>query len=214
MRSVNLKNSLFGIIFLEPDRLTLRIVELPTLKIITEVQSGALIVGSHNVANYAQNMQAIVDNLQGFQRILREYQVEKFAFYGSLEDLNMVEARYIADQLKVRTDSNIAWLSNNQLMASALAAVMAQMPRFNELSKKALYILTIGLNTTRLSYFRQQVSDVMGYRLGRGARQSPGPNAAPDDDDAKRDYSGLYFKQAGIPGTRTASCQKFQSVDS
>ena len=42
----------------------------------------------------------------------------------------------------------------------------------------------------------------MGYRLGRGARQSPGPNAAPDDDDAKRDYSGLYFKQAGIPGTR------------
>ena len=55
-----MKNSLFGIIFLEPDRLTLRIVELPTLKIITEVQSGALIVGSHNVANYAQNMQAIV----------------------------------------------------------------------------------------------------------------------------------------------------------
>ena len=149
-----MKNSLFGIIFLEPDRLTLRIVELPTLKIITEVQSGALIVGSHNVANYAQNMQAIVDNLQGFQRILREYQVEKFAFYGSLEDLNMVEARYIADQLKVRTDLNIEWLSNNQLMASALAAVMAQMTRFNELSKKALYILTIGLNTTRLSYFR------------------------------------------------------------
>ena len=71
-------------------------------------------------------MQAIVDNLQGFQRILREYQVEKFAFYGSLEDLNMVEARYIADQLKVRTDLNIEWLSNNQLMASALAAVMAR----------------------------------------------------------------------------------------
>ena len=66
----------------------------------------------------------------------------------------MVEARYIADQLKVRTDLNIEWLSNNQLMASALAAVMAQMPRFNELSKKALYILTIGLSTTRLSYFR------------------------------------------------------------
>ncbi|MDC2839076.1 exopolyphosphatase [Limosilactobacillus mucosae] len=149
-----MKNSLFGIIFLEPDRLTLRIIELPTLKIITEVQSGALIVGSHNVANYAQNMQAIVDNLQGFQRILHEYQVEKFTFYGSLEDLNLVEARYIADQLKVRTNLDIKWLSNDQLMASALAAVMARMPRFNELSKKALYVLTIGLNTTRLSYFR------------------------------------------------------------
>ena len=167
-----MKNSLFGIIFLEPDRLTLRIVELPTLKIITEVQSGALIVGSHNVANYAQNMQAIVDNLQGFQRILREYQVEKFAFYGSLEDLNMVEARYIADQLKVRTDLNIEWFSNNQLMASALAAVMAQMPRFNELSKKALYIFaTASFRRHGISTWARRASITWPKRCARRRRR-------------------------------------------
>lgn len=139
---------------MKPDRLTLRIVELPTLKKITEVQSGSLTVGNQHIANYAQNMSAIVTNLQGFQRILREYQVDKFAFYGALEDLNVVEARYIADQLKVRTGMSVKWLNGNQMMASSLAALMSRMPGFNELSKKTLYVLTIGLSATRLSYFR------------------------------------------------------------
>jgi exopolyphosphatase/guanosine-5'-triphosphate,3'-diphosphate pyrophosphatase len=63
---VGVKNSLTAVIYLEPDQVSLRILELPKGRVINDVRSGELMVGRGNIANYAQNMEAIVNNLEGF----------------------------------------------------------------------------------------------------------------------------------------------------
>ena len=118
-----------GIMFLEPDQVGLRIIDRQEKRPVTTVESGNLNVGTSMVANYAENMDAIVDNLIGFQRVLKEYQVDEVEFYGALEDLDEVTARYVADQLSVRCGLEVNWLSDNQLIARTLVAIKHQHKR-------------------------------------------------------------------------------------
>ena len=113
--------SLTAVIYLEPNQVSLRIIELPSLKVVNNVQSGALMVGTEKIANYAQNMEAIVNNLDGFKQLVKDYQVKEISFYGALEDLDEVTAQYVADQLEVRSGLRIHWLNNNQLMAQSMS---------------------------------------------------------------------------------------------
>ena len=56
-----MKRSLTAIIYLEPDQVNLRIIEIPTLKVINNnVRSGLLNIGNAKVANYSENMTTIV----------------------------------------------------------------------------------------------------------------------------------------------------------
>ena len=59
-----MKRSLTAIIYLEPDQVNLRIIEIPTLKVINNVRSGLLNIGNAKVANYSENMTAIVNNIE------------------------------------------------------------------------------------------------------------------------------------------------------
>ena len=70
-----MKRSLTAIIYLEPDQVNLRIIEIPTLKVINNVRSGLLNIGNAKVANYSENMTAIVNNIEGFKQIINDYQV-------------------------------------------------------------------------------------------------------------------------------------------
>ncbi len=148
-----MKNSLTAVIYLEPNQVSLRILELPKGRVINDVHSGALMVGSGNIANYAQNMAAIVNNLAGFKQLLKDYQVKDVHFYGAFEDLDPVNARYVADQLEVRTGLRIQWLNNNQLMAQTMGCVVTTLPEFKSLSKHCLYLLTLGLDSVTLAFF-------------------------------------------------------------
>lgn len=143
-----------GLIFLSPDEMTLRVVQQPGDKVITEVKSGPLPVGRRRIADYASNLEAIVNNLEGFRRILADYAVKEVSFYGKLEDMQMSQARYIADQIDVRTGFAIKWLNNNQLVADTFSTLMSSLPEFSDLASKNLYVLTMGLNTATLGYFR------------------------------------------------------------
>lgn len=143
-----------GLIFLGPDEMTLRVVQQPGNKVITEVKSGPLPVGTKRIANYASNLEAIVNNLEGFRRILADYAVKDVSFYGKLEDMQMTQARYVADQIAVRTGFTIKWLNNNQLVADTFSTLMSDLPEFAELASKNLYVLTMGLDTATLGYFR------------------------------------------------------------
>ncbi|UZM90329.1 hypothetical protein OP870_00635 [Limosilactobacillus reuteri] len=69
-----MKNSLTAVIYLEPDQVSLRIIELPKGRVINDVRSGALALGDGKIANYAQNMGTIVNNLDGFKQQLKDYQ--------------------------------------------------------------------------------------------------------------------------------------------
>ena len=145
--------SLTAVIYLEPDQVSLRIIEQPSLKVINNVQSGALMVGTKRIANYAENMAAIVNNIEGFKQLVKDYQVKKVSFYGALEDLDEITAQYVADQLEVRTGLKVHWLNNNQLMAQSMSCVVTHLKEFNKLSKHCLYLVSLGLDTMTLAFF-------------------------------------------------------------
>ncbi|MDO4902649.1 MAG: exopolyphosphatase [Limosilactobacillus sp.] len=148
-----MNKSITAVIFLEPDQVCLRILELPSQKVLDDVHSSPLMVGTDKIANYAENMPAIVNNIAGFKQLTKDYQVDKIAFYGALEDLDSVTAQYVADQLEVRTDLKIKWLNNSQLMAQTTSCVVTKLDRFAELSKHCLYLVSLGLNTMTLAFF-------------------------------------------------------------
>ena len=148
-----MKRSLTAIIYLEPDQVNLRIIEIPTLKVINNVRSGLLNIGNAKVANYSENMTTIVNNIEGFKQIINDYQATAVKFYGDLEDLDPVATRYVADQLEVRTGLQIEWLNNNQLMAQSMSYLLTLLPDFEKLSKHNMYLLSIGLSSTTLAYF-------------------------------------------------------------
>ena len=149
-----MKNSLTAVIYLQPDQIFLRIIELPSLKVINDVRSGLFDIGEDDkTANYRKNMAAITDNIEGFKELISDYQVDNIRFYGAYEDMDSVTASYVADQLKVRTGLKIEWLNNNQLMAQSMSYIVDQLPEFKKLSKHCLYILSIGLDSSTLAFF-------------------------------------------------------------
>lgn len=149
-----MKKSLIAVIYLEPDQVSLRIIEQPGARIINDVRSGSMVVGtSQKIANYAQNMSAIVNNIEGFKQLLKDYQVDDVRFFGAREDLNEIDARYIADQLEVRTGLKITWQNNNQLMAASMGCVVSHLAEFKKLSKHCLYLLNLGLDSVTLAFF-------------------------------------------------------------
>ncbi|MFQ9705675.1 MAG: exopolyphosphatase [Limosilactobacillus pontis] len=168
-----MKNSLTAVIYLEPDQVSLRIIELPKGRVVNDVRSGALALGNDKIANYAQNMAAIVNNLNGFKQQLKDYQVQNVHFYGAIEDLAPIDARYVADQLEVRTGLKIQWLNNNQLMAKTMGCVVNRLAEFKTLSKHCLYLLTLGLDSMTLAFFhhgnfeKQWEIDLGGAKISR-----------------------------------------------
>lgn len=149
-----MKNSLVAVIYLQPDQIFLRIIELPSMKIINDVKSGAFNIGDrHETANYGQNMAAISENIEGFKDLIKDYGVDTIKFYGAYEDMDSITAAYIRDQLQVRTGLTITWLDNNQIMAQSLSCIIDQLSEFKKLSKHCLYVLSIGLDSSTLAYF-------------------------------------------------------------
>lgn len=146
------KQELTGIILMEPDRVGLKIIDRQSGRLITFVQSGALGVGERPVANYAANMEALVTNLEGFLRTLAEYQVQDYHFYGALEDLDPVSAKYVADQLDVRTGLKVEWMNNSRLMARSLLMIKDEY-RAVDPAMARVFVLSIGLSTSTLAYF-------------------------------------------------------------
>ena len=150
------EKGLLGLIFLKPDRLTLRIIDLDKHQVVNEARSGSLHVGQQAIANYAENISAIANNLLGFKRLLADYQVTNYYLYGALTDIDLVTGKYVANQIYVRTGLKIKWLNKDQTLANVLAAV-DQVVEHEEIEKKQLtgYVLNIGLNTSNLAYYKK-----------------------------------------------------------
>lgn len=148
------KQHLTAFMYLQPDQLNLRIVDTKSRKLITSARSGSLQVGSDRISNYQENIDAIEDNLAGFQRIMAEYQVTDYHLYGSLVDMNAMIGRYVASQIRERTGLVIHWLNRNQRLAGILNAVNQGVT--NQLHKKITgYVLSVGLSISDLAYFDQ-----------------------------------------------------------
>lgn len=152
-RVFNVQKGLRGLIYLNPDRLTLRIVDFDHHKIINEARSGSLRVGNDQIANYADNLSAITDNLLGFKRLLSDYQVTNYKVYGSLTDMDLVSGKYVANQIFVRTGLKMQWLNKEQSLANTLAAVNNVVNIKDSRENITGFVLNIGLSTSNLAYF-------------------------------------------------------------
>ncbi len=149
-----MEKGLLGLILLKPDRLTLRIIDLDHNRVVNEARSGSLHVGQNQIANYAENISAITNNLLGFKRLLEEYQVANYRLYGALTDMDLVTGKYVANQIFVRTGFKIEWLNKDQTLAQILAAVHNVANQQLEDSQLTGYVLNIGLSTSNLAYFK------------------------------------------------------------
>ncbi len=160
------EKGLLGLIFLKPDRLTLRIIDLDKHQVVNEARSGSLHVGQQAIANYAENISAIANNLLGFKRLLADYQVTNYYLYGALTDIDLVTGKYVANQIYVRTGLKIKWLNKDQTLANVLAAV-DKVVEHEEIEKKQLtgYVLNIGLNTSNLAYYKKASILVLGKSI-------------------------------------------------
>ena len=139
---------------LKPDRLTLRIIDQDHHKVVNEARSGSLHVGQQHIANYAENISAITNNLLGFKRLLEDYQVTNYRLYGALTDIDLVTGKYVANQIFVRTGLHIEWLNKDQTLAQILAAIHDVTHHQLQQAQLTGYVLNIGLSTSNLAYFK------------------------------------------------------------
>ena len=148
------KQKLVAFMYLQPDQLNLRIVDAVSHQLITEAKSGSMQVGTNRISNYQENIDAIEANLAGFKRIMADYQVTDYHFYGSLVDMNAMIGRYVASQIQDRTGLTIHWLNRNQRLAGMLNAVNQGVT--SQLQHKLTgYVLSVGLSISDLAYFDQ-----------------------------------------------------------
>lgn len=139
---------------LEPDRLTLRIVDLDHQRIVNEARSGSLHVGRHQIANYAENISAISSNLLEFKRLVKDYKVKNYRLFGNVTDMNSMTGKYVASQIYVRTGLHIEWQTKDQTLADMLAAIYQVSRQNQDTNQLTGYVLTIGLSTSHLAYFK------------------------------------------------------------
>lgn len=146
--------SLAAAVYLEPDKISMRIFSLPDLKVVENVATEPFsVISSKQAENYAANMDAITAGIKNCQRLLKSYDVKDVEYVASLADVDDANRRYIADQIYVRTGVKVTWMNNNQLVAYSLAAVQNKLPQFADLSKHSLYVLILGLDITTLAYY-------------------------------------------------------------
>lgn len=147
-------DSLAAAVYLEPDKISMRIFSLPHLKVVENVETEPFsVISSKQAQNYAANMDAITAGIENCQRLLKSYDVKRVEYVASLADVDDASRRYLADQIFVRTGVKITWMNNNQLVAYSLAAVQNKLPQFADLSKHSLYVLILGLDITTLAYY-------------------------------------------------------------
>ncbi|MDA3797436.1 exopolyphosphatase, partial [Lactobacillus delbrueckii] len=77
-------------------------------------------------------------------RKIAEYGIDNYKVYGNRQLLDKISARYLADQIKVRTGLEIEWRNGAQIAYYKIIAGMA-LPQFSELADDEFtYLLSMG----------------------------------------------------------------------
>lgn len=98
----------------------------------------------------------MTDALIGFKRKIAEYGIDNYKVYGNRQLLDKISARYLADQIKVRTGLEIEWLNGAQIAYYKIIAGMA-LPQFSELADDEFtYLLSMGSAMLNLTLFKGQ----------------------------------------------------------
>ena len=186
--------NLFGVIYMSTAKLELLITNLKTHKIIERVTSASFVQVADKSKIYQSELEKIVFSLNGFSQILRDYGVKESRFWASQQLIDNVTARYLSEQINMRTGFNVNWLNTSQINYYRAASLMGTAKESAELTEKTTFLLHIGSAATTLSKFKnkefiQAWNINLGYleidNLAQALR-----NAASDPMEIIDDYIG------------------------
>ncbi len=150
-----MRKKLFGLIYLSSYKIQLYIVDLKDMSKLEQVDSPSLLQKASKFATYEASLSQIAEILYGFKRKLAEYHVQNYKIFGNRQLLGQLNARYLKDQLLVRTGLKMTWLNASQV---AYYKVIAGIDAFEPLKEKntdqITYLLSLGSAMINLSLFK------------------------------------------------------------
>ncbi|MDN2453026.1 exopolyphosphatase [Lactobacillus sp. UCMA15818] len=165
---------LYGIIYMTPRQLKLSIVDLNDFSIVEDVTSNFY---SNHTYEYQHNVQGITMALNGFLLILKEYGVKNYRFWGNQQSLDEISARYLGEQIYVRTTLRVHWLNTSQLTYYKAAAIITHLDNFKKISSSLTFLLSLGSERVSLSQFSDQ-KFTSTWNIDLGSAQLYDVNAA------------------------------------
>ncbi|WP_056967382.1 hypothetical protein [Liquorilactobacillus sucicola] len=144
---------LFGIIYMTPRRIQLSIIDLKKLTKVENVFSNTF---SNKNYQYDQSVEEIAGAINGYLQLAKDYGVKNVKLWGNQQQLDTIRARYLGEQLYIRTGLHIKWLSTSQLTYYKATAVKVHLDNFEKLSLTSTYLLSLGIERASLSQFDEQ----------------------------------------------------------
>lgn len=146
----------FGLIYISSYQARLFIVDLKKLTILEQLNSPQFVQSGKKFEVYENELPRLVDALIGFKRKIAEYGIDNYKVYGNRQLLDKISARYLSDQIKVRTGLDVEWLNGAQIAYYKIIAAMA-LPQFSELKDdESTYLLSMGSAMLNLTMFKGQ----------------------------------------------------------
>lgn len=144
-------NKLFGVIYLTPRQIKLSIIDLKTLKLI---ESSTAIYFQVTDEHYPKNIELVANKLKGFQQLLKDYGVKNYRLWGNQQALDDVSARYLDEQIFVRTGIRVHWLNISQLTYYKAIGIINHLDNFKEITSEQTFLLSLGSERVSLSRFQ------------------------------------------------------------
>ena len=190
---------LFGIIYMSTTRLELMIVNLKTHELIERVSSANFVQSADKSTIYQHEMNKIVFSLSGFLQLMADYGVKAYKFWASQQLIDDVAARYLSEQILLRSGLKVHWLNTSQTNYFRALSLMGHTRAFQSLAGRTAYLLYMGSAAVTLFKFSQQEfvqawNISLGYleldQLAQALRNSANdPNEVLDDYiSSKLDY--------------------------
>jgi exopolyphosphatase/guanosine-5'-triphosphate,3'-diphosphate pyrophosphatase len=148
--------NLFGVIYMSTAKLELLIANLKSHEIIERASSASFVQVADKSKIYQTEMDKIVFSLNGFLQILHDYGVKSYRFWASQQLIDDVTARYLNEQLYLRTGLHVHWLNTSQLNYFRATSLIGHTKELTGLSEKTTYLLYIGSAAATLSKFKDQ----------------------------------------------------------
>lgn len=146
----------FGLIYISSYQARLFIVDLKKLTILEQLNSVQFVQSGKKFEVYENELPRLTDALIGFKRKIAEYGITNYKVYGNRQLLDRISARYLSDQIKIRTGLEVEWLNGAQIAYYKIIAGMA-LPQFSELEEnESTYLLSMGSAMLNLTLFRGQ----------------------------------------------------------
>lgn len=214
---------IFGIIYMSTTRVELMIVNLKTHELIERVSSANFVQTTDKSEIYQNEIGKIVFSLTGFLQLMADYGVKAYKFWASQQLINDMKARYLSEQLLLRSGVCVNWLNTSQINYFRALSLIGHTKAFNSFAGRTVYLLYMGSAAVTLFKFSQG-EFVQAWNIGLGYLELDHlsqalRNSANDPNEVLDDYisSKLDYLKSELEGEVSGTClilQDFAALNS